>query len=67
MEVQTSFVLLRNVSEIQNDVGMTSQIVYFLFIFLFVDHFTKIHHKFDENEPINFEGSVIFILRRVIF
>ena len=33
----------------QNDVGMTSQIVYFRFISLFCNNFTKIRYKFDEN------------------
>ena len=32
----------------QNDVGMTSQIVYFRFISLFGNNFTKIRYKFDE-------------------
>ena len=40
---------MRTVTEMQNDVGMTSQIVYFRFISLFGNNFTKIHNKFDEN------------------
>ena len=35
MEVQTSFVVLGTVTEMWNDVGMTSQIVYFRLISLF--------------------------------
>ena len=41
MEVQTGFMVSRTVAEMQNDIGMTSQIGYF--IFLFGHHFNKIH------------------------
>ena len=40
-------------TEMQNDVGMTSQIGYFWFISLFSNHFTKIHYKFDENTSLS--------------
>ena len=54
MEVQTSFVVLRTVTEMQNDVGMTSQNDYFRVFFpLFGHHFTKIHYKFDENTSLS--------------
>ena len=49
MEVQTSLVELPTDTEVQNDIGMESQIVYFRFISLFGNHFTKIHYTFDEN------------------
>ena len=48
-EVQTNFLILRTATEMQNDLGMTSQIVYFRFISLFGNNFTKICYKFDEN------------------
>ena len=48
MEVQTNFLMFRTVDKMQNDVGMTSQIVYFRFISLFGNNFTKMHYKFDE-------------------
>ena len=35
MEVQNGFMVLQTVTEMQNDVVMTSQIVYFRFISLF--------------------------------
>ena len=38
----------RTVAKMQNDVGMTSQIVYFWFTSLFGNNFTKIRYKFDE-------------------
>ena len=41
--------MLRTVTEMQNDVGMMSQIVYFRIISLFGNNFTKICYKFDEN------------------
>ena len=44
--------VLRTVAEMQNNVGMTSQIGYFLFISLFGNHFSKIHHKFYENTSL---------------
>ena len=47
-EVQTNFLMLRTVAKMQNDVGMTSQIVYFQFVSLFGNNFTKIRYKFDE-------------------
>ena len=40
--------MLRTVAKMHNDVGMTSQIVYFRFISLFDNNFTKIRYKFDE-------------------
>ena len=40
--------MLRTVAKMQNDVGMTSQIVYFQFISLFGNNFAKIRYKFDE-------------------
>ena len=40
--------MLRTVAEMQNDVGMKSQIDYFRFISLFGNNFTKIRYKFDE-------------------
>ena len=43
MEVQNGFMVLQTVTKMQNDVVMTSQIVYFRFISLFDNHFTKIH------------------------
>ena len=36
--------VLRTVTEMLNDVGMTSQVSYFWFISLFGNHFTKIHN-----------------------
>ena len=48
MEVQTGFMVLRTVTEMQNDVGMRSRIGYFRFISLFGYRFTKIHYKFQE-------------------
>ena len=57
MEVQTSFMVLRTVTEMQNDVGMTSQIVYLRFFILFGHHFTKIHYKFDENTSLSFDEN----------
>ena len=53
MEVQTSFVVLRTVIEMQNDVEMTSPIVFFRFISLFGNHFTKMYYKFDEKTSIS--------------
>ena len=41
--------MLQTVSEMQNDAGMTSQIVYFQFIPLFGNKFNKIRYKLDEN------------------
>ena len=40
--------MLQTVVKMQNDVEMTSQIVYFQFISLFRNKFTKIRYKFDE-------------------
>ena len=37
------------VTEMQNDVGMTSKVVSFRFISLFGNNFTKTRYKFDEN------------------
>ena len=48
-----NFLMLRTVTEMQNDVGMTSQIVYFRFISLFGNNFTKIRYKFDENTSLS--------------
>ena len=45
--------MLRTVAKMQNDVGMTSQIVYFRFISLFGNNFTKIRYKFDEKISIS--------------
>ena len=45
--------VLRTVTEMQNDVGTTSQIVYFRFISLFGNNFTKIYYKFDENTSLS--------------
>ena len=45
--------VLRTVTEMQNDVGMRSQIGYFRFISLFGNRFTKIHYKFDENTSLS--------------
>ena len=42
-EVRNGFMLLQTVTEMQNDVVMTSQSVYFRFISLFGNYFTKIH------------------------
>ena len=42
-EVQNGFMVLQTATEMQNHVVMTSQIVYFRFISLFGNHFTKIH------------------------
>ena len=47
MEIQTGFMVSRTVTEVQNDVGMTSQIGYSRFISQFGNHFTKIRYKFD--------------------
>ena len=49
IEVQASFLVLQTVTEMQNDIGMTSEIniVYFWFISLFGNHFTKIQYKFE--------------------
>ena len=47
-EIQTNFLMLQTVAKMQNDVRMTSQIVYFRFISLFGNNFTKIRYKFDE-------------------
>ena len=53
-EVHTNFLMLRTVTEMQNDVGMTSQTVYFRFISLqFGNNFTKIRCKFDENSSFS--------------
>ena len=52
-EVQNGFLLLQTVTEMQNDVVMTSQIVYFRFISLFGNYFTKIHQQFDENTSLS--------------
>ena len=41
--------MLQTVTEMENDVEMTSQIVYFHFISLFGNNFTKIRYKFEEN------------------
>ena len=40
--------ILRTVAKMQNDVGMTSQVVYCRYISLFGNYFTKIRYKFDE-------------------
>ena len=40
--------MLQTVVKMQNDVEMTSQIVYFQFISLFRNKFTKRRYKFDE-------------------
>ena len=40
--------MLRAVAKMQNDVGMTSEIVYFWFISMFGNNFTKIRYRFDE-------------------
>ena len=55
IEVQASFLVLQTVTEMQNDIGMTSEIniVYFWFISLFGNHFTKIQYKFDENASVS--------------
>ena len=42
-EVQNGFMVVQTVTEMQNNVVITSQIVYFRFISLFGNHFTKIH------------------------
>ena len=47
-EVQTNFLMLQTVAKMQNDVEITSQIVYFQFISMFGNKFTKIRYKFDE-------------------
>ena len=65
MEVQTSFMVWRTVTEMQNDVGMTSQIVYLRFFILFGHHFTKIHYKFDENTSLS-RKIVQNIIKRTI-
>ena len=44
--------MLRTVTEMQNDVAMTSQIVYFRFIYLFGNNFTKIRINFDEKSDL---------------
>ena len=49
--------MLRTVAKMQNDVGMTSQIVYFRFISLFGNNFTKRRYKFDEN--ISFSEKMV--------
>ena len=49
--------MLRTVAKMQNDVGMTSQIVYFRFISLFGNNFTKIRYKFDEK--ISFSEKMV--------
>ena len=45
--------VLRTVTEMQNDVGLMSQIVIFQFIFMFPNHFTKMHYNFYENTSIS--------------
>ena len=57
MGVQTGFMVLRTVTEMQNDVGMTSQIGYFRFISLFGNYSTKIYYKFDENTSVSKKWS----------
>ena len=52
-EVQTSSVMLRTATETQNNVGRTSRIVYFRYISLFGNNFTKIRYKFDENTSLS--------------
>ena len=54
---ETNFLMLRTVAKMQNDVGMTSQIVYFRFISLFSNNFTKIRYKFDEK--ISFSEKMV--------
>ena len=44
--------VLRTVTEMQKDVGMTSQTGYFRFISLFGNHLTKIHNKVDDNTSL---------------
>ena len=41
--------ILQTFAQMQNDVGMTSQIDNYRFISLFGNNFTKIPYKFDEN------------------
>ena len=50
--MQTNFLMLQTVGKMQNDVGMTSKIVYFRFTSLFGYNFTKIRYKFDEKTSI---------------
>ena len=56
-EVQTNFLMLRTVTEMQNDKGMTPQIVCFRFISLFDKNFIKIRYKFDENTSFSRKKS----------
>ena len=49
--------MLQAVAKMQNDVGMTSEIVYFRFISLFGNNFTKIRYKFDEKT--SFSGKMV--------
>ena len=51
--LQTSNVVLRTVTEMQNDVLITSEAVYYLFISLFGNNFTMIRYKFDENTSLS--------------
>ena len=53
MKVQTSFVVLQTVTEMQNGVEMTSKTVYFRSVSLFGNHSTKIHYKFHENTALS--------------
>ena len=64
-EVQTNFLMLRIIIETQNDVGMTSQFVYFRFLSLFCNNFTKIRYKFDEITSFS-RKIVINVIRTTI-
>ena len=45
--------MLRTVTEMQNDVGMTLVIVYFRIISLFGNNFTKTLYQLDENTSLS--------------
>ena len=57
--------MLRTVAKMHNDVGMTSQIVYFRFISLFDNNFTKIRYKFDEKTSFS-RNMVSNVIKRTI-
>ena len=57
--------MLRTVAKMQNDVGITSQIVYFRFIFLFGNNFTKIRYKFDERTSFS-RNMVQNVIKRTV-
>ena len=45
--------MLQTATETQNNLGMTSRILYFRYISLFGNNFTKLRYEFDENTSLS--------------